>query len=459
MKRLAGTDAVFLSAETPTWHQHVGGMVLLDASEAPGFTFEHMQGVLRERLPLSPKFAWKVKEVPGGFDRPVWVDDPDFHVENHFVRAACPRPGDERALGDMVGRIMSQQLDRRRPLWQAWFIEGLAHGRIAFVMKFHHAIADGMSGMALAEQLFDLSPDPPPRADIPEQTSAGDTPSDVELAARSLWPPGRTPIRITRYLTQQAQRLFSLARLEERLLTPFDAPKVSWNGKLGVRRKVAYGALPLDEVRRVKDHFGVKVNDVVIAVVAGTLRRYLLARDGLPEQPLIAGVPVSLRTADDTEMTNKVSAVFASMATDVDDPADRLREIHRSTQAAKTMSKAMQARRVQSIGEVAPPMLVTLASRTLWANSFETLVPAAVNTVISNVPGPDFPLYMAGAEVEGIFPIAPIMIGMGLNTTIISYKGRIDIGFHSDADLLEDTWELVEGLRPSLDELLAAIDD
>ena len=206
MKRLSGTDAVFLSAETPTWHQHIGGIIIVDPTDAPDFSFERIRDLLRERLPMAPKFAWKLKEIPGGWDRPVWVDDPDFDVENHLIRAACPQPGDLRALADMVGRIMSHQLDRRRPLWEGWLVEGLEGGKAAFVMKFHHALADGMSGMALAEQLFDLEVSPPPREGIPPLESAGPVPSDLALVAQGLWPPGRTPIRISRYITQQAAR-------------------------------------------------------------------------------------------------------------------------------------------------------------------------------------------------------------------------------------------------------------
>ena len=461
MRHLSGTDAVFLAAETPTWHQHIGGMSILDPSDAPGFSFERIVEILHERLPMSPRFAWKVKDVPGGWNRPVWVDDPDFDLDNHVIRAACPRPGDLRALADMVGRIMSHQLDRRRPLWEAWFIEGLEGGRVAFALKFHHALADGVSGMALAEQLFDIEPDPPPREGIPPLESAGDVPSDLGLLARSLWPPGRTPVRLARYAMQQATRAVAMASMfrgDDRVTTPLDAPKVPWNGELGPRRKLALGSLPLKDVKRVKDHFGVKINDVMIAVVGGSLRRYLLEQDELPDRPLVTSVPVSTRTEGDMEMTNKISNVFVSMATHLDDPEERLLEVYRSTQAAKKMQQALRARQVQSIGEVAPPMLLNLASRTLWANRIEAVMPVQINAIVSNVPGPDFPLYVAGARVEGIYPTAPVMVGVGLNATLVSYLDQIQIGFHCDAELVPDPWKLIEGLEASLDELVDAVD-
>jgi WS/DGAT/MGAT family acyltransferase len=359
----------------------------------------------------------------------------------------------------MVGRIMSHQVDRRRPLWDAWVIEGLEGGMVAFVMKFHHALADGLSGMALAEQLFDLEPSPPARSDIPPLESAGPVPSDLALLTQGLWPPGRTPVRMARYLGTQAVRAVTMAGMftgEDRVATPLSAPKVSWNGALGPRRSVALGSLSLDDVKRVKTHFGVKVNDVMIAVVSGSLRRYLDKHEGVPAQALIASIPVSLRTEGDAEVTNKISAAFVSMATDIEDPAARLMAIFRSSQAAKKMQAALRARQVQSLGEVAPPMLVNLASRTMWANRIEAVMPVYVNAIISNVPGPDFPLYIAGAAVEAIYPTAPVMVGVGLNTTMLSYRGRVDVGFHCDADLVDDAWMLIEGLQPSLDELVAA---
>ena len=459
MKRLSGTDAVFLAAETPSWHQHIGGITILDPTDAPDFSFEKVRVVLSERLPFCPKFAWKLMEVPFGFDRPVWVDDPDFDVDDHLIRAACPQPGDLRALSDMVGRIMSHQLDRRRPLWEIWIVEGLQDGRVALVAKFHHALADGMSGMALAELLLDLEPNPAPRTDIPELESAGPTPTSLELMAQALLPPGRTPIRIARYIAQQARRAVDIVPLmqgEHDMASPVGAPKTPWNGVISPKRKVAFGSLPLEEVKRVKSHFDVKVNDVMVAIVGGSLRRYLLSIGQLPTEPLIAGMPFSTRAPGDTEMTNKISSAFVSLATHLDDPVERLMEVYRSTQAAKTLQTALRARQVQSIGEAAPPMLINLASRTMSSNGFEARVPMAANTVVSNVPGPPFPLYTAGAKVEGIFPTAPIMMGMGLNTTLISYMDQVNIGFHCDGEMVSDPWQLIEGLEPSLAELVDA---
>ncbi len=460
MKRLSGTDAVFLAAETPSWHQHVGGITILDPTDAPDFSFEKLRDLLRERLPYCPKFAWKLKSVPFGVDRPIWVDDPTFDVDNHLIRAACPQPGDLKALADMVGRIMSHQLDRRRPLWEIWLVEGMQDGQAAVVAKFHHALADGMSGMALAEQLFDLEPNPPARTDIPELESAGPVPSDAVLLAQALLPPGRTPIRMARYFAAQARRAVDIVPMmtgaDSEVASPMNAPRTPWNNVLSPKRCLSFGSLSLDDVKFVRKAFDVKVNDVMVAVVGGALRRYLITQDALPAEPLIAGMPFSTRDPGDTEFTNKISSAFVSLATNLEDPAERLMEVYRSTQAAKVLQTALRARQVQSIGETAPPMLINLASRTLWRNGIDTRIPMAANTVVSNVPGPPFPLYTAGARVVGIYPTAPIMLGMGLNVTLISYVDKVDVGFHADAELVRDPWALIEGLAPSLEELVVA---
>jgi len=455
MKRMAGSDAVFLSAETPTWHQHVGGVVLLEPSE--GFSYERIVDVVRARIGALPRFTYKVKETPLGLDRPVWVDDPTFDVERHLIRAACPRPGDVASLCDMAGRIFSQQLDRRMPLWQIWVVEGLADGGTALIAKWHHALGDGASGMAIAELLFDLEPDPAP-TDPARAEPAGDVPSELELLGRSFWPPGRTVRGLSRYVGTQLQRVGSVAPVlrEHDVVVPMSAPKVSWNGNLGPRRAVAVGSVPLPEVKQVKEHFGVKVNDVMIAVIGGAARRYLLERRELPEQPLVAGMPFSLRDEDDAEIGNKVSAALVSMATHLDDPVERLEAIHQSTGAAKTLQRALRERQVESIGDAVPPALVTLASRTITSLGLEGTIPTNGNVIVSNVPGPPIPLYAGGARVAAIHPMAPIMMGGGLNATLVSYVDEVHIGFLCDADLLPDPWELVAGLRPSLDELLAA---
>jgi len=456
MKRMAGSDAVFLSAETPTWHQHVGGIVLLEPSDT--FSYERVVEVVRHRIGALPRFTYKVKETPLGLDRPVWVDDPQFDVENHLIRAACPRPGDLASLCTMAGRIFSQQLDRRLPLWQIWVVEGLEDDGVALIAKWHHALGDGASGMAIAELLFDLEADAALDPEPAAAEAAGAAPSDLELLGRAFWPPARTARGISRYATQQLRRAGTVVPVlrENDVVAPMSAPKVSWNGTLGPRRAVAVGSVSLADVKRVREHFDVKVNDVMIAVIGGALRRYLIAHDELPEVPLVAGMPFSTRDDGDAEIGNKVSAALVSTATHLEDPVERLRAVHESTAAAKSLQRALRSRQIDSIGEAVPPALITMASRTITSTGLEGAMPANGNVIVSNVPGPPFPLYAGGAQVRAIHPMAPIMMGGGLNATLVSYVDDVHIGFLCDADLLPDPWELVAGLEPSLGELLVA---
>lgn len=456
MKRMAGSDAVFLSAETPTWHQHVGGIVLLEPSDT--FSYERVVEVVRHRIGALPRFTYKVKETPLGLDRPVWVDDPQFDVENHLIRAACPRPGDLASLCTMAGRIFSQQLDRRLPLWQIWVVEGLEDDGVALIAKWHHALGDGASGMAIAELLFDLEADAALDPEPAAAEAAGAAPSDLELLGRAFWPPARTARGISRYATQQLRRAGTVVPVlrENDVVAPMSAPKVSWNGTLGPRRAVAVGSVSLADVKRVREHFDVKVNDVMIAVIGGALRRYLIAHDELPEVPLVAGMPFSTRDDGDAEIGNKVSAALVSTATHLEDPLERLRAVHESTAAAKSLQRALRSRQIDSIGEAVPPALITMASRTITSTGLEGAMPANGNVIVSNVPGPPFPLYAGGAQVRAIHPMAPIMMGGGLNATLVSYVDDVHIGFLCDADLLPDPWELVAGLEPSLGELLVA---
>lgn len=449
-----GSDAVFLSAETPTWHQHVGAIVLLDQSD--DFSHERLVEVVRDRIGALPRFTYRVRETPLGLDRPVWVDDPAFDVENHLIRAACPRPGDIASLCAMAGRVFSQQLDRRMPLWQIWIVEGLEDGGVALIAKWHHALGDGASGMAIAELLFDLEADPRPTTARPEPDPAGAAPSDLELLGRAFWPPARTIRGFSRYAGQQLRRATSVvpALRENDVIGPMSAPKVSWNGTLGRRRAVAVGSVALADVKLVKQHFDVTVNDVMIAVIGGALRRYLIAHDELPDVPLVAGMPFSTRVGDDAEIGNKVSAALVSTASHLDDPLDRLRAIHESTRAAKSLQKALRSRQIQSIGETVPPALITMASRTITSSGLEGAMPANGNVIVSNVPGPPFPLYAGGARVAAIHPMAPIMMGGGLNATLVSYVDDVQVGFLADAELLPDPWQLVDGLAPSLQELV-----
>ena len=458
MKRLSGTDALFLSTETPAWHQHVGGLTVVDPSESERFSFEEVRRTLLERIPRVPKFRWKLKEVPFHLDRAVWVEDQDFDVDKHFRRIAVPPPGGRREVGDLMGMLMGYQLDRRRPLWEMFYVDGVVGGQVALITKFHHCLMDGASGAGLAEQLFDLEPNPPaPELPAPTDEAGPYMPSDLELFARALLPTIQTPRKVTQYLVRTAQRGITVAQRRNQNPLALGASGPCFNGVVGPHRQSSFTSVSLDDVRAVKDSLGVKVNDVVLGLVSGALRLHMERHGDAPVSgSLAAQCPVSTRLADDKDQTNKVATMSATLATDVDDPVERVRAIYASTQSAKELTEAIRARKIQSVGEVAPPLLLNLASRAAWATNITDRVPRVANVVVSNVPGPPFPIYACGAKVSGIYAASVLLAFAGLNVTLMSYIDRLDFGLTSDPDLLEDPWEIADGIQSALADLMEA---
>lgn len=463
MRRLGGLDAAFLYGETPAWHMHVSAVMIIDPATAPGgFSIDRLEELVVARLPLVPQFRWKLVESPLGLGRPGWVDADDFDPAYHFRRTVCPPPGGSRELGELIGDLVSLKLDRRRPLWEMWFIDGLAGGRAAILYKIHHAIIDGVSGAELATVLLDLQPEPnPPPAEIPETSDTKDRPHMVELLGRGLVYSALTPVRAARYTYQLVDWGLTVARFlrhPEPPKVPFQAPRTSFNRAITPGRRFAYTQVPFDEVRDIKHTFGVKVNDVVLALCAGTLRSYLQHRDELPAEPLIAQVPVSLRGASDkTEIGNRVGSMFATLATDVDDPVERLIAIHRSTRQAKEMRQALDARRIMNLTDTTPPGLIALAARTYTSMGLDGRTPPVFNLIISNVPGPPMPLYTGGARVLSLLPMGPLLYGGGLNVTVLSYCGAIHFGFLVDREAVPDPWPLADGVATALAELRRAM--
>jgi diacylglycerol O-acyltransferase len=459
MKRLSGSDQLFLSLETPEWHQHIAGLNILDPGDRPDFDFESSVAHLERRLALAPKFRWKLKHVPFGLDRPGWVEDEDFDLARHVRRVGVPQPGGREELAELYGQIMTTQLNRRIPLWEFWYIDGLAHGRVATVVKFHHALLDGVAGASLATVLADLAPDaddPPVPDDLP---TAGPKPSDAELMLRSVIPNARTPFRLARYVAEAANRgvaMLQFQRGSDAAPPITGIPRTRWNQPIGPRRAATFASVSLDDVKQLKKEHDVKINDVVLAMVGGGLRKYLESHDELPEKSLTVGVPISTRSDDDDELDNKIANMMVSLATDVDDPVERLLQIHRSSQAAKEMTEAMRAKRIQSLGETAPPLMLNLAVRALHQTGAVSAMPTVMNAVVSNVPGPPFPLYFAGAEITGMYPGSVIMEGMGLNVTVLSYIDRIDIGLTADPELVPDLWDMADLMPVAVDELMQA---
>jgi diacylglycerol O-acyltransferase len=462
MKRLSGLDASFLYLETPSMHMHVSGAGVYDPSTAAEpVTYERMLRLTAERLHLAPVFRQRLATVPFELHHPVWVDDPDFDIEYHVRRAALPPPGGARELADFLAEQSSRPLDRSRPLWEMVFIEGLEGGHVAMFSKTHHAAIDGVSGMELSVAMMDLEPNPAP-IDAPEPWKPERVPSDVELvtyAAASLL---RQPMKMARLGVRSGRSLLSLGRRRrEPNLTPppapFAAPRTSLNGAITPHRKYAFTQMPLDELKAVKNALGGTVNDVVLAVCAGALRRYFVSRNEALSAPLVALVPISVRTEEQQgALGNQVSSMLVSLATDVADPVERLHTISEGTRGAKERQNAIGADTLQNWVEFAAPAVAARAARLYSRMKLADRHRPIYNLTISNVPGPPFPLYSGGAQLLATYPMGPINEGAGLNITVTSYLAQMFFGFHACRESVGDVWGVARGADESLDELTKA---
>ena len=466
MERLSGLDASFLYFETPSMHMHVAMTAIFDPSTMPGgYEFGKIRDFIESRLHLVPPFRRRVVEVPLRLNHPIWVEDPDFDLDYHIRRIGAPAPGGHHELAEMAAQIASTPLDRSRPLWELHVVEGLSDGNIGVVTKMHHCAVDGVSGAELMVNLFDLDPGGR-ELEVPEPRVPEPIPSDLDLVQHALTSRARRTLGILPLVgstVRTASRLVSRHRDPNAVVgaVPLTAPPTPWNGAITPHRRMSFTRVRLDDVKTIKNAVGCTVNDVILGLMGGTLRRYLEAHDAFtPTAPLIAVCPVSVRGDDETgQMNNKVSAMFTSLATDVDDPIDRLRTIHQVTKGAKEDHNALGAHLLQDWAEHAAPTTFALAARLYSSMNLSDRHRPIHNVVISNVPGPPFPLYYAGAKLEYTLPMGPVMEGAGLNITVLSYMDNVDIGFMACRELIPDVWSLVDYVQDSMEELLKAVAD
>jgi WS/DGAT/MGAT family acyltransferase len=451
-RRLSGEDAIFVHAETPSLPMHTLGTMILDPATLPSGRFDraHVVRHVKQRVHRLPPFRQRLIEVPLGLGFPVLADDPGFRVENHVHRLRVREPGTLRELAEIVERIAAQLLDRGKPLWEMFLVEGLEAGRCALVTKLHHCMIDGATGASQMADLLDFAPAAEsarsPRFRPPR------LPSRLSLLRESL-----TTLRDPRELAGLARSTATglLERVRQEGLGSLlpEAPRTPWSGALGARRRVAFASAPLDDIKRVKNAFGVTVNDAVLAACTLMLRRYLEARDALPDQPLVCAVPVSVKSeAELRQFSNKVSIMNVRLPTQLRDPAAIVRRVHDEAELAKRAFEASDPEQLLGWLEWAPGPLVAVGSKLFTRLELADRVPMPWNCVISNMRGAPFPLYFAGAQVLATYPMGPAGDGVGLNVTVLSNMGRLDFGVLAAGEGV-DVWELAEGFAVAVAEL------
>ncbi|MFI1577759.1 wax ester/triacylglycerol synthase family O-acyltransferase [Embleya sp. NPDC020630] len=462
--KLSGLDSAFLALESQEWPAHVVCLTIVDASDTGGRVDRAaFARTLAARLPRLPLLRRKLVRGPWGLARPHWVEDPDFELGNHLRRATLAAPGGRRELTAMAEEIYRHRLDRDRPLWEWWIVDGLENGRVAHLWKVHHACIDGRSGAAMQEIFFDAVPNPPDEqapAPVPAPSEPGGVPEGWEAIREGALSLAGTPVRVGRQLGRLGQGVLQAAltgRLGRAL--PLNVPRTRFNAPIGPRRAYGFCSVSLSDVKLVKNAFGVKVNDVVLAMVAGALREHLDALGELPERELVATVPVDATHGGERAGGNLITGMLVGLATDVAEPGQRLLCVHENSDAAKAVQSAMGSELLTGLAEAPPPALLGALGGLYREARLASVLPALCNVTVSNVPGPRRPLYAHGQRVEAFHSMGIIADGFGLFIGGMSYDDRIDIGVLADRDALPDPFALADAIVEQLNHLLKAADE
>jgi diacylglycerol O-acyltransferase len=466
MKRLTGMDATFLYLETPAAHMHVAGTYVYDPGELSGQEFfDRVRAGVEERLHLLEPYRQRLREVPFQIHHPLWIEDPDFDLDYHLRRAALPSPGGKAELAEFAAAEHARPLDRTRPLWEMVVVEGLEDGHIAVVAKTHHAAIDGASGVDITVNLLDLEADPAPVPPPDEPWKPDRVPSDFEMLGFALNSLSRQPLAAVKATRRTAEAVLRVRRRNRQPdvtapPAPFSAPRTSINGPITAHRSFGMSEVSLDDVKALRTAFGGTVNDVVLALCAGALRRYFDDIGETLDASLLAMCPISVRTVEQKNtMGNQVSALLVSLATDIDDPVERLAAIRAGTPHAKEQANAIGADTLSNWAEFAAPAVAARAARLYSRIQGSNRIRPPFNTVISNVPGPNVPLYMAGGRLVAWYPMGPIADGQGLNMTVMSYLGTIHFGLVACPELIPDVQKLADFVVDALEELKKAAAD
>lgn len=469
MQQLTGLDSAFLYLETENSPMHIGGVSILDANTPDGpLTLDALKELMASRLHTSRAFTQKLTDVPLNLGRPYWVEDPNFDLDQHIEKTQLPEPGGMKELRALVAWEMAQPLDRDRPLWKFLLVEGLntidnvAPGSVALISRVHHAAIDGISGSEMVAALFDPSPEPRTLPQPPTRTPDPE-PSRLTLLAKT----GKNLVPGTKGLRNavgdtlkgvvRSGATWAFERVEPPPF-PFTAPRSVLNGKISKDRTWDCAHLELSRIKAIRKKLPATVNDVVLTLCAGALRQYLMGRDELPEKPLVAMCPISVRTEEEKgTMGNQVSAMLVSLATDIDDPKERLDRIMAGAYDSKVYNRAVGARTLTDAGNIVPFSVAGAAARLYTRMHLSEKHRPVFNLVVTNVPGPQLPLFVAGASLKAHVGMAPIFDGMGLILPVFSYNGRLSVGVTSCPEIMPDPEVLTAGFPVALDELEAAV--
>ena len=458
MERLSGLDASFLYIESPTVPLHVCSVVELDTSTMPGgYSFKRFQELFASRITALPELRAKLADSQLNLDHPVWIEDKDFDLSRHLYRIALPSPGGRSELAEICGHIASIPLDRTKPVWEMWVIEGVADtdahdgGPLALMIKVHHAAVDGVSASNLLTKLCDPAPDaaPPDPVDGPGDASL------LQIVAGGLVGFVTRPMQLAKVLPATVSTVVETVNRARRgmaMAAPFRAPKTRFNAEVTGERSIAFAQLDFDDVKRIKERHGVKINDVVMALCAGALREFLRCRQELPDKPMVAVVPMSVHDKSNRPGRNQISGMFCNLQTHIEDPVERLQAIAGATSRAKEHSRAIGPTLALDWSQVATRALFGFVFSLM---SYTPLKTAPIhNVIISNVAGPEIKLYGFGSEMKGLYPFGPIFHGSGLNITVMSMSGKLNVGIISCRQLAEDLWDLADAFAIELKSLL-----
>lgn len=475
MKQLSGLDASFLYMETPNTYGHVNGLAIYQRPSDDFEPFEHVYGRFGDMVGNLEPMRRRLVDVPFGLDHPYWIDDPDFDLDYHVRHIGLAPPGAADQLGDQVARIVGRHMDRRRPLWEVYVIEGLADGRWAMLTKYHHATIDGASGVIMLKILTDPTPDAEWTME-PVEWHGEAVPKDLDLLKQTIGSLVTNPVKAARLQLKVVRQLAEVAGIdsvsgaasqardaikslvsatsgaddtnsnESSVNVPLSsAPRTPWNASVTPNRRFAMRSVALSNVKALKDATGGTINDIVMAMCTGALREYLLRHDALPNDPLRAMVPVSIRTGEEEDVwSNRVSAIVAELPTNCDDPVERVSLCRDAMNQAKRQFELVPAETMMEATQTTSPVIAASAIRLVGRLKLADRFNSPVNLVISNVPGPREPLYFAGAKLDAYIPVSTISDGVGLNITVHSYEDRLDIGLISDRELIPDLWDLVD---------------